>query len=350
VGRTTGRFLPLILLLFWVAGCATKAPTPAARVYREAGLVKPGSYRLSFLLDGRDTLGEYLLRERARNPELKDFDISGLERLFRGSFPQLYLPVQPGVPFCNLETNFKHCRGIELLIDLEVYPDETILLHDWVFYHVRLRLEGDQPNFFRAAKAQRDRGEFALPRRYYVGSLVEAIRKALPILQEIATDYGKYIKDDDQEIEIQLILEESRERAAARRSGKEMRDAAEFSGGVLLSALPNLSFLAGLTISALHTGGKTFWEVLKEKKEFEIYKRRLDLDRVGFSYTESFSKNFSHFLLKSGDPSDILIRGITVRLVRKEEKTTPPREGFAETPAGGGPESGSDEDENDDAE
>jgi hypothetical protein len=71
---------------------------------------------------------------------------------------------------------------------------------------------------------------------------------------------------------------------------------------------------------------------------------------VGFSYTESFSKNFSHFLLKSGDSSDILIRGITVRLVRKEEKTTPPREGFAETPAGGGPESGSDEGGNDDAE
>jgi hypothetical protein len=332
-----------------MAGCATKAPTPTAKIYREAALVKPGSYHLSFLLDGRDTLGEYLLREKARNPELRDFEISGLERLFRGAFPQLYLPVQPGAPLCNLETHFKHCRGIELLTDLEAYPDETILLHGWVFYHVRLRLEGDQPNFFRAAKAQRDRGEFALPRHYYVGSLVEAIRKALPILQEIATDYGKYIKNDDQEIEIQLILEESRERAAARKSENDMKDTAEFSGSLLLSALPSLSFPAGLTISALHSGGKTFWEVLKEKKEFDIYKRRLDLDRVGFSYTESFSKNFSHFLLKSGDPSDILIRGITVRLVRKEE-TTPSREGLAESPAGGGPESGPDEGENDDAE
>jgi len=340
VERTSVRLWPLILLLCSAVGCSTKAPTPAAQVYREAGPVKPGSYHLSFLLDGRDTLAEYLLREKVRNPELEPLEIPVLLRLFRGAFPQLYLPVQPGAPFCNLETHFRQCRGIELLADLEVYGDETILLHGWVFYHVRLRLEGGQPNFFRAAKAQRDRGEFALPRRYYVGALVEAIRKALPILQEIATDYSKYLKEDDREIEIQLILEESPERAAARKSGKEIQETAEFSGGILLSALPNLSFLAGLTISALHSGGKTFWEVLKEKREFEIYKSRLDLDRVGFSYTESFSKNFSHFLLKSGDPSDILIRGITVRLVRKEEKTDPPGEGFEETPLNGDPGSG----------
>ncbi|MFH2075780.1 MAG: hypothetical protein ABIJ57_10615 [Pseudomonadota bacterium] len=284
--------------------------------------MKPGSYHLQFLLDGRDTLAEYLLQEKTRNPELKDFDVSGLIKLFHNAYPQLYLPVQPGVPLCNLETNFKYCKGIELLADFEIYGDNTVVLNRWVFYHIKLRLEGDQPNFFRTAKAQRDRGEFALPRHYYVGSLVEAIRKALPILREIATDYRKYIKNDNQEIEIELTLEESREKAEAQQSDKNMTNTADAGGSVLLAALPNISFFAGLTISALRSGGRTFWEVLKEEKEFEIYRRKLDLNQVGFSYTESISNNFSHILIRSDEsPSAILIREIIIRLRQKEPLT-----------------------------
>ncbi|OIP89626.1 MAG: hypothetical protein AUK26_11145 [Syntrophaceae bacterium CG2_30_58_14] len=281
--------------------------------------MKPGSYHLQFLLNGRDTLAEYLLQQKARNPELKDFDVPGLMRLFRNAYPQLYLPVQPGVPLCNMETNFKYCKGIELLADFEIYGDNTVVLNRWVFYHIKLRLEGDQPNFFRTAKAQRDRGEFALPRRYYVGSLVEAIQKALPILREIATDYRKYIKNDNEEIEIELALEESREKAEAKQSEKNMKDATDAGGSVLLSVLPNISFFAGLTISALHSGGRTFWEVLKEEKEFELYQRKLDLPQVGFSYTESIANNFSHILMRADEaPSAILIREIIIRLQKKE--------------------------------
>lgn len=115
-------------------------------------------------------------------------------------------------------------------------------MHRWVFYHIKLRLEGDQPNFFRTAKAQRDRGEFALPRHYYVGALIEAIQKALPILQEIATDYRKYIKDENQEIEIEFTLEEALEKAAAKKADQNIKDIAELSGGVIVSALPRISF------------------------------------------------------------------------------------------------------------
>lgn len=316
--RTAPRLL-LILLLCWIPGCSAKSPTQAAKVYQETNLVKPGSYHLQFLLDGRDTLTEYLLQQKARNPELQDFDVPGLMKLLRNAYPQLYLPVQPGVPLCNLETNFKHCKGIELLADFEIYGDNSVVLNRWVFYHIRLRLEGNRPNFFQTAKAQRDRGDFALPRHYYVGSLVEAIRKALPILREIATDYRKYIKDDNQEIEIELTLEESREKVAAKQSEKDIKDTADAGGSALISVLPNLSFFAGLTISALYSGGKTFWEVLKEEKEFEIYRRELNLDQVGFSYTESIANNFSHILLRSDEAaSDILIREIVIRLRRKE--------------------------------
>jgi len=302
-------------------GCSAKATTQVAKVYKEVGLVKPGSYRLQFLLNGQDTLAEYLLHEKTRNPELEDFDISGLMKLFRSAYPQLYLPVQPGVPLCNLETNFRYCKGIELLADFETYEDDTVVLHSWVFYHIKLHLEGDQPNFFSTAKAQRNRGEFALPRHYYVGALVEAIQKALPILQEIATDYRKYIKNDNQEIEIELTLEESRKRVAAKESDNLMKDTAAFSGGVLLSVLPNIPFFTGLTISALHSGGRTFWEVLKEEKEFELYKRKLDLNEVEFSYAESISNNFSHILRRRPEPtSDIIIREIVIRLRQKEQK------------------------------
>jgi hypothetical protein len=313
--RRTGQRLLLILLLSSIMGCSARATTQAAKVYKEAGLVKPGDYHLKFLLDGRDTLAEYLLREKDRNPELQDFDISGLMKLFRNAYPQLYLPVQPGAPLCNLETNFKHCKGIELLADFETYGDDTVVLHSWVFYHIQLRLEGDQPNFFRTAKAQRDRGEFALPRHYYVGSLVEAIQKALPILHEIATDYRKYIKSENHEIEVELTLEESRRRASAKQSDQNMKDTAEAGGSVILSALPNLSFLTGLTISALHSGGRTFWEVLKEKKEFEICKRNLDINQVEFSYGRSIANNLPYILRGPPEsPSDIIIHEIKIRL------------------------------------
>lgn len=320
--RKTAQCLLLILLLCSMTGCSAKSTTQAARVYQETGPVKPGSYHLQFLLNGRETLAAYLLQEKARNPGLKDFDVPGLMKLFRNAYPQLYLPVQPGVPLCNLETNFKHCKGIELLADFEIYGDNTVVLNRWALYHIKLRLEGDQPNFFRTAKAQRDRGEFALPRHYYVGSLVEAIQKTLPILREIATDYSKYIKTDNQEIEIELTLEESREKAEAKQSEKDRKDTADAGGSVLFSLVPNISFFAGLTISALHSGGKTFWEVLKEKKEFELYKRNLELNQVEFSYTESIANNFSHILLRSDEaPSDMLIREIIIRLQKKEPFT-----------------------------
>ena len=313
-------------------GCSAKATTQVAKVYKEAGLVKPGSYHLKFLLNGQDTLAEYLLHEKERNPELQDFDISGLMKLFRNAYPQLYLPVQPGVPLCNLETNFKYCKGIELLADFETYGDDTVVLHSWVFYHIHLRLEGDQPNFFRTAKAQRDRGEFALPRHYYVGSLVEAIQKALPILQEIATDYRKYIKNDNQEIEIELTLEESRRRALAKQSYQNMKDTAEVGGSVLLSVLPNLSFFTGLTLSALHSGGRTFWEVLKEEKEFDLCKRKLDIHQVEFSYTGSIANNLPYILRRSPEsPSDIIISEIIIRLRQKEQKMLSPQ-GSSELP------------------
>jgi hypothetical protein len=331
--RRTGQLLLLILLLCSIMGCPAKATTQVAKIYKEAGFVKPGSYHLQFLLNGRGTLAEYLLHEKTRNPELKDFDISGLMKLFRNAYPQLYLTVQPGVPLCNLETNFRYCRGIELLADFETYRDDTVVLHSWVFYHIKLHLEKDQPNFFSTAKAQRDRGEFALPRHYYVGALVESIQKALPILQEIATDYRKYIKDDNQEIEIELTLEESRKRVSAKEYDNLMQDTAAFSSTVILSVLPNISFFTGLTISALHSGGRTFWEVLKEEKKFELCKRDLDLNQVGFSYTESISNNFSHILRRPPEsPSDIIIREIAIRLRQKEQKIGSPQ-GRSVTPA-----------------
>jgi hypothetical protein len=309
------------LLLCSTMGCSAKATSQLANVYKDTGFFKPGSYHLKFLLNGQGTLNEYLLHEKDLNPDLLDFDISGLMKLFRIAYPQLYLPVQPGVPLCNMETNFKYCKGIELWADFETYGDDTVVLHSWVFYHIKLRLEGDQPNFFRTAKAQRDRGEFALPRHYYVGSLVEAIQKALPILQEIATDYRKYIKSDNQEIEIELTLEESRRRALAKQSDENMKDTTEIGGSILLSALPNLSFVTGLTISALHSGGRTFWEVLKEEKVFEISKRNLDINEVEFSYVISITNHLPIILRRTIESrSDIIIREIIIRLCQKEQK------------------------------
>ena len=311
----------MVLLLCLMIGCAAQSRTQVAKVYKETGLVKPGSYHLQFLLSGRDTLAEYLLKEKAQNQELKDFEVSGLEKLFRTAYPQLYLPIQRGVPLCNLETNFKYCKGIELLADFETYKDDTIVLHGHVFYHIKLRLYGDQSNFFRAAKAQRDQGEFALPRHYYVGSLVDDIQKALPILQEIAMDYRKYIKDDNQEIEIELTLEEAREKSVAKKADQNIKDTAALSGSVIFSALPNIPSYLGLTVSALNSGGRTFWEVMKEEKAFDLSQRALELNQVDFSYTESFTRNFSRIFRNLIEPpSDVLIRKIMIRLCKKEHK------------------------------
>src|SRR5271157_6505819 len=312
----------LILSTCLIAGCAAKARSQVATVYKETGFANPGSYHLKFLLDGRGTLAEYLLNEKAQNPELHDFDVPGLEKLLRMSYPQLYLPVRPGVPLCNLDTNFKHCKGLELVVDFETYADDTVVLHSGVLYHIKIRLEGDESNFFRTAKAQRDRGEFALPRHYYTGALVGDIQKALPILQEIATDYPKYIRDDNQEIEIEVILEEARERSAAKKADQDMKDTAGLSSGVIVSALPNMSSLAGLTVSALNSGGRTFWQVLKEEKDFDLYKNSLDLKEVNFSYAESSARNFSGTFLRLFEPpADILIRKIIIRLREKEQET-----------------------------
>jgi hypothetical protein len=323
--RQTRRLLILILLSGLAAGCTVKSQTPAPKITKETTLGTPGSYRFQLFPDGRGTLAEYLTREKTGNPGLDGLGVPGLMILFRNAFPELYLPVQPGVPLCNLDTNFKHCKGIELAADFVIYRDDTVLLHGQVLYHVRLRLEGDQPNFFRAAKAQRDRGEFALPRHFYVGALVEAIQRSLPILQEIATDYRKYIKDDGEEIEIEVILEASRDKAAARKAEKQLTDAMHFGGGVVLTALPSLTLLGGLTVSALHSGGRSFWEVLKDQREFDLYRQSLNLDQVEFSYSSSFSRNFSHLLMPPEDSADVLIRGIIIRLCKKGEATA--REG-----------------------
>ena len=325
--RRTWRLLIVMLLIGLTAGCTVKPQGPTARIYKEAALAQPGSYRFKLFPDGQGTLSEYLSREKAGNTGLDSLGVPGLMKLLCNAFPELYLPVQPGVPLCNLDTHFKHCKGIELTADFEIYEDDTVVLHSQILYHVRLRLEGDHPNFFSAAKAQRDRGEFALPRHFYVGNLVEAIRKDLPILQEIASDYRKYIKDDGDEIEIELVLEASRDKAAAKKANKRLSDAMHFGGGIALSALPSLGFFAGLTVSALHYGGRSFWEILKNQREFDFYKQSLKLDQVEFSYTESFIRNFSHLLRPPDDSPDVVIRGVVIRLRQKEPTPLPVREG-----------------------
>jgi hypothetical protein len=312
--------LAMLLIPLVSLGCSARTPIPAAQVYRDPGFVKPGHYQLRFLLDGQGALADYLLREQARRPELAAFDVPGLQRLFQKAFPSLYQPVQPETPLCHLESRFRHCRGIELTADFDMYTDDTVVLHSAVLYHITLRLEADQPNFFRSAKAQRDRGEFALPRRYYVGALVEAVRKALPILQEIATDYRKYIRNDRQEIVVDLTLQEMPGMGDAIRDESLRRDGSDLGGGVLLSAVPYLPLLTGLTVSALRTGGRTFWEVLQEEQRFDLTRRSLELDEVRFSYSGSLARNFSQ-VLRNADAasSDILIRDIVIRLQPREE-------------------------------
>jgi len=230
---------------------------------------------------------------------------------------------------CNLDTNFKHCKGLELLVDFETYADDTVVLHSSVLYHISIRLEAGASNFFRTAKAQRDLGEFALPRHYYIGALVEDIQKSLPILQEIATDYPKYIRDDNQEIEIEVILEEARERSAAKKADQDMKDTAGLSSGVIVSALPNMSSLAGFMVSALNSEGRIFSQVLQEGKDFDLYKNSLDLKEVNFSYAESSARNFSGTFLRLFEPPpDILIRKIAIRL-RKKDQAIQTRQGYS---------------------
>lgn len=320
-GPSVKRNVWWLLVLLLLTACTVKAPGRAATIYREPERLQPGHYRLSFQLDGEGTLADYLQREKEKSTALAPFAIPEMMRLFRKAYPQLYLPVQQGVPLCHLETNFRNCKGIELLIDLDVYSDQTLLLHSWIFYHIRLRIEADQPNFFRSAKAQRDRGEFALPRHFYVGELVESIQNGLPILREIASDYRKYIKNPNQQIEIELILEASPEKAAAKQGKQQIRDGTDLGGGLLLSSLPNLSFFTGLTVSALYSGGKTFWDVLRDGQDFELYKRNLSLDEVEFSYLDSMKRNFKHILISAREPpSFVLVREIKIRMRKKEEK------------------------------
>ena len=158
-----GRIVHLSLATLFIcalSACTTKAPGQPAKVYERTGFTAPGTYRLQIKLDGRGSLADQLLSEKARNPAFRDVDMASLHKLFRNAFSQLYFPVQPGAPLCHMETNFRHCRGIELLADFRVYTDDTIVLHSSVLYHVTIRIEKDQPNFFRAIKTQRGQGRF----------------------------------------------------------------------------------------------------------------------------------------------------------------------------------------------
>jgi hypothetical protein len=98
------------------------------------------------------------------------------------------------------------------------------------------------------------------------------------------------------------------------------------SGGAIFSALPSVSLLAGATVSALNSGGRTFWQVLKEEREFELYKNSLELNEVNFSYAESSKRNFTDSFRRLFEaPPDIVIRKITIRLRPKgmQETTAP---------------------------
>jgi hypothetical protein len=74
---------------------------------------------------------------------------------------------------------------------------------------------------------------------------VTAIQQSLPILQETATDYRKYIKDDGDEME--LIMKASRDKAAFKKADKQLNDAMHFSGGVALS----VCYCGGLLLSMM---------------------------------------------------------------------------------------------------
>jgi len=323
MGMMLWQLALLIVLPCLVVGCGTKARTPAAKIYRETALAKPGSYHLKFLLSGEGTLSEYLSRQQAQVPELKDVNLSELRKLFRKAYPQLYPDLATGSLLCNLEINFKHCKGIEILADLVMYADKTVVLHNHLYYHVNVRVERDQPSLYSAVKSQHERGEFTLPPGYPVEKLVADIRNAMPILQEIATNYSRYLKDGNQEIEIDLTLEVNPERTSAQKNQQNINSAAEFSGQTAVSVLQGASFLANLTLSSLYAGGRTFWEVLQEERKFDLYKQNLGLKRVEFSYTGSFTRNLTRgWRNLMTPPSDILIREVVIRLREKEEMKT----------------------------
>ena len=48
----------LILTLCLITGCAAKARSQVATVYKETGFAKQGSYHLKFLLNGQGTIAE----------------------------------------------------------------------------------------------------------------------------------------------------------------------------------------------------------------------------------------------------------------------------------------------------
>jgi hypothetical protein len=321
MGMMLWQLVLLIVLSCLVVGCGPKARTSVAKIYRETALAKPGSYHLKFLLSGEGTLSEYFSRQQARVPELKDVNLPELEKLVRKAYPQLYPDLKTGSLLCNLEINFKHCRGIELLADLVMYADNTVVLYNFLYYHVNVRVERNQNNFYSAVKSQYERGEFTLPPRYPVEKLVDDIRNAMPILQEIATNYSRYIKDGNQEIEIDLTLEVNPERTSAAKNQQNISSAAEFSGQTAVSVLQGASFLANLTVSTLYSGGRTFWEVLQEERKFDLYRQNLGLKRVEFSYTGSFTRNLTKGWRNLMTPSsDILVREVVIRLREKEQK------------------------------
>ncbi len=320
--RVLGRLLLFLILSALMAACATKGRTPVAKVYRDTALSNPGSYHLKFLPSGQGTLAEYLSREKTKDPELKDFNLVELEKLLRKAYPQLYRPVGSGSPLCNLETNYRHCKGIEILVDLSVYADNTVVLRNYLFYHVDIRVERDQPNIYMAVKTQRDRGDLTLPPGYEIESLVDTLRRDVPILQEIASNYSKYIKNNNQELEIAIILEVNPARMQEQKKDQGISKAAEIGGQTAMSIVQGASFLANLTLSTLYAGGKTFWEVLKEESEFDLYKQSLALNRVEFSYSGSFARNMTKSWRKLAEPgSDILIRNIVIRLRDREAKS-----------------------------
>ena len=105
----------------------------------------------------------------------------------------------------------------------------------------------------------------------------------------------------------------------------EREDVAGLSAGMLLSALPNMAFLTSLTVSALSTGGHTFWNVLEEKKEFDLYKRALELEKVEYSYGRSMGRNAFRTFRRMAEPSpDIILRDLKIRLRAKKPQMQEP--------------------------
>jgi hypothetical protein len=107
-----------------------------------------------------------------------------------------------------------------------------------------------------------------------------------------------------------MTLEASRDRVEARRTEKEIREAAHMGGGTVLSALPIFPLLAHLTGSAIQSGGRTFWEVLKEERACDVSTRELGIEEVEFSYGSSFARTSPACAGIFRRAPDILIRQI----------------------------------------